>query len=292
MGSDQRTAAATALVLGVVALSAVDTVIVRILAPDLHPFVIVFFRSLFGLLWIAPWILRNRQCLSSHYAVMHVVRAGLKMLSLAAFFTAIALATLADVTAIAFTTPMFVTLGAWVFLNETPVLRRVLAVLLSFIGVFIILQPGQGEWATPLLFALAGAVLAAIIQLMLKSMSARDSSDTLVAWNLIATVPMAALPLYWFWSTPTAGQLLLLSLQGAIGVCNMTLMTRAMALAEASYLAPFDFLRLPVIALLGYLFFSEFPTSATVIGAAVIFLSSLLLTGWSARIGISRADRR
>lgn len=278
MANDQRVLAATGLMIGVTILSAADSVMVRILTEDLHPFVIVFFRSLFGLLFVSPWIFRDRITLASHYVFLHLIRAGLKMLSLAAFFTAIALATLADVTAIAFTTPVFVTLGAWLFLREQLVTRRILAVALSLTGVMIILQPGQGSWSTPLLFAVVGALLTAVIQLILKVMSAHDSTETLVAWNLIVTVPMAAIPLYWFWTAPDLANYALLALQGAIGAINMTLMTRAMSLAQASFLAPLDFLRLPAVAVLAYLFFGEIPTSATLTGAAVIFLSTILLT--------------
>ncbi|MBX2884342.1 MAG: DMT family transporter [Granulosicoccus sp.] len=283
MRQEQHLMAATGLMLVVTVLSAFDTVIVRLLTADLHPFVIVFFRSVFGLAFVLPWIVSQRGILSSHYRLLHVVRAGLKMLSLAAFFTAIALVPLADVTAIAFTTPIFLTLGAWMCLGEKLLPRRILAVVIGFCGVLFILQPSQSNWSTPLLFALAGAVLTAIIQLMLKVMSAHDSTQTLVAWNLVVTVPMAAIPLLWFWNAPSHEQILLLVLQGAIGACNMAAMTRAMALAQASYIAPLDFLRLPAVALLGYVFFAEIPGNATVIGAIVIFLSTLLLAEWSTK---------
>jgi len=277
MVHDQRVLMATGLMVVVALLSAFDSVLVRILTEDLHPFVIVFFRSLFGLLLIAPLIANDRMSLQSRYFFLHIVRAGLKMLSLVAFFTAIALAALADVTAIAFTTPIFVTVGAWLFLAEKPKPARIAAVLLGFIGAMLILQPGYSSWSSPLLFAVAGALLTAIIQLMLKAMSARDSTDTLVAWNLIASVPLAAIPLIWFWTTPTPQQFALLTLEGAIGVCNMACMTRAMSMAQASYLSPLEFMRLPVVAALGYLFFAEIPSNATLAGAIVIFLSTLML---------------
>lgn len=281
MANDNRIVVATILMMVGAMLSAVDSVFVRVLTTDLHPFVIVFFRSLFGLLMVAPFIVKNRMSLRSHYRLLHVVRAALKMLSLAAFFTAIAFATLADVSAIAFTTPLFVTVGAWLFLREAPVPRRIVAVLLGFVGAWIILQPSQGQWSTPLLFALAGALLTAIIQLLLKVMSAHDSTETLVAWNLIVSVPLAAIPLIWFWNSPSTAQFALLALEGAVGVLNMTCMTRALSLAQASYVAPLEFVRLPFVALLAYLFFAEIPTNSTLTGAIVIFLSTLLLANWA-----------
>ncbi len=258
-------------------LNAGDTIIVRVLTEDIHPFVIVFFRSLFGLLFVAPWIFKNRTILASNYRFLHLLRAALKLLTLVAFFIAISKAALVDVTTIAFTTPVFVTLGAWMFLGERLTVRRVTAVVFGFIGVFVILQPGQSDLSSALLYAVAGAILAAVIQLILKMMSSKDSTESLVAWNLILTVPIAAIPCYWFWTEPSWAQLSLLAVQGGVGAINMAIITRAMALADASFIAPIDFLRLPIIAVFAFFFFGEVLTLPTVVGAAIIFASTFFL---------------
>lgn len=283
MPADRSLTHAAILMCAAAVLAAADSIIVRLLTHDLHPFVIVFFRSLFGLLVVAPWILRRPAMLKTNYSILHLLRAGLKMLSFAAFFAAIAAAPLADVTAIAFTTPIFVTIGAWVFLQEKPVALRVAAICFSALGVLLILRPGQGPVSAALMPALLGALLAAVIQLMLKAMSARDSTDTLVAWNLILTVPLSALPLWWFWTRPDSGQFALLALQGIAGALTMTLITRAMALAPASYIAPIDFLRLPAVAVLAYLFFGELLATSTIAGTVIIFAATLLLARGAAR---------
>ncbi|MBD3625431.1 MAG: DMT family transporter [Rhodobacteraceae bacterium] len=276
--TDRAAIIGVCLMLLVAALSAVDAVLVRMVSPDVHPFMIGFTRSLFGLMVVLPLILKRPNVLQSQYSGLHVLRAALKLASLIAFFAAFAMAPLADVTAIAFTAPIFVTLGAWLFLSERPQKARVVAVIAGFAGVVIVLRPGQHEGIPPgLLFALLGALLTAVIQLILKPMSGRDSTDTLVAWNLIATVPIAALPALLVWTTPTPGQWGLLALQGAIGALNMGLVTRAFSLAEASLLVPFDFLRLPVVAMLAYLFFGELVPVQTYVGGVVIFAASLVM---------------
>lgn len=259
-------------------LNAGDTVLVRVLTENIHPFVIVFFRSLFGLLFISPWLIKNRSILASNYSILHLVRAGLKLMTLVAFFIAISSAALVDVTTISFAAPIFVTIGAWTFLGERVTAQCIVAVACGFVGVLVILQPGREAVSAALLFALGGAVLAAVIQLMLKRMSARDSTETLVAWNLILTVPLAAIPLYWFWTEPSWSELGLLALQGVIGALNMAIVTRAISLADASYIAPLDFLRLPMIGILAFMFFGETLTVGTLIGAVVIFASTLILT--------------
>ena len=127
-------------------------------------------------------------------------------------------------------------------------------------------------------WAVLGAILGATIQLMLKKMSSKDSSHTLIVWNLLCTVPLAFIPACFFWVTPSFGMFLLLSLQGLIGVLNMILMTKAMTISDVSYLAPYDFLRLPIISVLAFLFFDEIPEFSTLIGALIIFFSSFLIS--------------
>jgi drug/metabolite transporter (DMT)-like permease len=275
--ADRAALIGVGLMLLAAVVNSLDAVIVRVLAHHIHPFVIGFTRSLFGLLVVVPWILSRREILGTSYRLMHVARAALKLGALVAFFAAFAVAPLADVTAIAFAAPIFVTVGAWLFLGERVRKFRVVAVVIGFVGVIIVLRPGQSDVSPALALALLGASLTAVIHLMLKIMSAKDSMETLVAWNLILTVPLAIIPAVWFWTSPTLSQWVLLALQGALGAFNMAVVTRAFALAEASLIAPIDFLRLPVVAIMALFFFSELASVATWIGGAVIFVSTLMM---------------
>ncbi|MCH4562079.1 DMT family transporter [Halomonas sp. EGI 63088] len=282
---------AALLVAGAATLSAVDAVLVRLVSAEVHPFVIGFFRSVFGLLAFAPWIVTHRRLLATNHRALHAVRAVLKLLSLVAFYAAFAAASLADATAIMFTAPIFLTLGAALFLGERLGPGRIVGVLAGFAGALIVLRPDAGTVSPALLFALAGAALVAVAQLMLKSMSARDNTDTLVAWNLIVTAPLALVPAVFFWTTPSPAVLGLLVLQGVLGAINMAMMTRAFSLADASLVAPIDFLRLPAVALLGFVMFSEIPDTATWIGAAVIVGSALVVSNGERLVRIVRNNR-
>ncbi len=173
---------------------------------------------------------------------------------------------------------------AVVFLGESPRTARVVAVAVGFAGVLLVLRPGQHDGIPiGLALALLGALLTALIQLILKPMSGRDSTETLVAWNLIATVPLAAIPAYLFWTSLSPAQWGLLALQGVLGAVNMGLVTRAFSLADASLIVPIDFLRLPFVAALAFLVFGQTVPVTTWIGGAVIFGATLLMAG-SARI--------
>lgn len=281
-GAEKQALIGVSLMIVTATLGAVDAVIVRHVSPDVHPFIIGFTRALFGLLVVLPWIFARPAVLISHYRFRHLLRAVLKLASLIAYFVAFASAPLAAVTAIAFTAPIFVTIGAWAFLAELPRTMRVAGVVLGFGGVLLVLRPAEGGVPTRLIFALIGALLTAIIQLILKPMSAKDSTETLVSWNLILTVPIAAIPAAFVWQTPTASEWAYLALQGVLGAVAMGCTTRAFALADASLLAPIDFLRLPFVAALAFVIFGQTVPLTTWVGGAVIFAATLL-TARSAR---------
>ena len=259
-------------------LGAVDGVIVRVLTNNLHPFVIVFFRCLFGLVFVIPLFFNDKNIFKSNFFYLHFVRAFLKICSLVLLFLAIKSSILSDVITITFVIPIFIILGSVLFLNEQPTSNHIFLSFLGLVGVLIILKPGQGVFASPLMYAVFAAILSAIIQLILKFMSNKDSTNTLVAWNLVCIVPISFLPAYIFWSNPTMDMYFLLILQGLIGLINMAIMTKAFQLVDASYIAPYDFLRLPFISLLSFLYFTETPELTTFIGGIIIFSSSFFMT--------------
>src|SRR5688572_16340384 len=168
---DKTSAVAIALVVVVAAFNAVDTLLVRVISTEMSAFSIGFFRAAFGLLFVAPWVLRRGgNVFKTRYGWLHVARAALKVLALASFFYAISRANLAQVTAIAFTTPVFVIIGAVFILRETLGRIRLLSVAMGFVGVLLIVRPVSGQFDPYLFFALAGAVATAAIQLVLKVM--------------------------------------------------------------------------------------------------------------------------
>ena len=268
---------ATTLAVIVAILGAIDGVIVRILSDDLHPFVIVFFRCLFGLILVIPLFLKDKKIFQSNFFFLHFFRAFLKICSLVAFFIAIKYAILSDVIAISFITPIFIILGSVLFLREKPTFYHIMLSFVGFAGVLIILKPGQGMIESPLMWAILAAILSAIIQLILKYMSNEDSTNTLVAWNLVCIVPISFVPAYYFWTNPTLEMYFLLSIQGLIGLLNMLFMTRVFHMVDISYVAPYDFLRLPFVTILAFLIFSEIPELSTFIGAIIIFSSNFLI---------------
>lgn len=276
-GSPKGAKMAVIFAVGAAILAATDAVIVRALNGAVHPFVIGFFRAFFGAVILLPWVvLRPSVLRSSHSLHQHAVRAGFKLLAMVAFFAAFSWGALADVTAIAFTSPIFVLLGAALTLGERPGPVMIGAVVLGLVGAMLIVGPSGAGFSLAILLALVGAVLQSAIQLILKSMSKGDSTSTLVVWNLLLTVPIALLFALPFWATPGAKELSLLALQGLVGTACMGMMTHAFSLAPATIIAPVDFLRLPLVALGGFALFGEYIALTTLCGGGLIGFAALV----------------
>lgn len=176
----------------VAACNATDTAIIRIVARDLHPLEIGFFRNLFSLLLILPWLYRvGPDVFRTTRMGIHLARAALKLAAMVALIYAISIMPLADVTAIAFTTPLFVAIGAVLLLGESMRFRRWGAIALGFAGVLLVLRPGTGVFDPRMLAAVASAIGFAGIALLLKFLAGREPPATIIGLNLIITVPLA-----------------------------------------------------------------------------------------------------
>ena len=267
-----------ALMFIVAMFMSIDAMIIRVLAGEIHPFFIVFTRAVFGLLILLPWLIQKPAILKTSGHKLHILRASIKLVGLSALFFALANASLSAVTTISFAAPFFVMLGAWVFFSEKLHPSRIIALLIGFSGVVVVLQPGHNDINIALVLAVFSALAIATIQLILKYQGQKENADTIVAWNLIVTVPLALIPAMWAWNNPTAFQWFLLALQGANGALAQFLGARAFQLSDASLIAPIDFVRLPMVGFGAFLLFQEVPSLSTWYGAIIIFIAFLVLT--------------
>lgn len=116
---------------------------IRHMTGELHPFVVAFFRTVFALVVLAPWVLRmGSRAWKSAGPRVHLFRGAINTVSMLCNFMALSITPLAQVTALSFTAPLFATLGAILFLGEKVRLRRWLAIGTGFVGTLVILRPG------------------------------------------------------------------------------------------------------------------------------------------------------
>lgn len=257
-------------------LTAVDAAIVKVVAVEVHPLEIYFFRCLVALTGMVPFVMRGNIKLETAHLPVHIVRAVLKLIGVVTLMFAITMLPLATVTSIGFVTPLFVAIGATLLFGEKVRMKRLICLLLGFGGVLIVIRPNEGLAEAGVLVALAAALFAAIAMLLMRYSSAREPATTIVVLNLMISIPIAfvaALP-FWTWPSPTL--LGLLVLQGALAALCQLAFVGAHALAEANTLMPLDFLRLPAALVIAYFVFNEQVDLWTIIGAATIFFAGAL----------------
>lgn len=257
---------------------ATQNALIRVTSEDIHTFEIVFFRNLFGLAAMLPLLVRSGP---SMLRVGHpgglLLMSIFHLVGMVCYFLAIAYLPLADVIALSFSKPLFVTLGAALLLAEVVKGRRWSAVLVGFLGVLIVLRPGADVISPYALVVLVGTIMGAATSLMIKRLTGVESVSAIVLYQaLFATV--LSLPLCLLhWRMPDMTEWALLITIGALGTLSWLSATRALALIDASAMAPFEFLRLPFAALIAYLMFAEIPELTTWLGGAVIFAAAIYI---------------
>lgn len=253
-------------------------VVLRLLTATLPPLELQFLRYAFGLLWLLPLLRWNS--LKPNALAGQLWRGAVHTAGLACWFVALPNIPFADLTAIGFTGPIFIMLGAALFLGERMVWQRWVAAGLGFVGVLVVVAPNLGGTggAYYLWMALATPLFSASF-LITKALTKRDSPEVIVAWQSI-TVALFTLPAaLWVWVWPSPWEWALAALAGAMGTFGYIMLTNAYKIADISAAQGVRFLDLVWAALLGWLVFAEVPTGFTIAGALVIFAA----TTWIAR---------
>lgn len=243
---------------------------------------IAFFRNLFGLLALLPVLawpaLRSgdgpahlRKVLQTTQLRRYFVRCLIGFISMFFGFWSIANLPLSQAIALAYSSPIFVTIAAVLMLGERVRLRRWLAVTAGFVGVLVIVRPWSHAFSLGSLVAVAAALITAVVAIQIKQLSREDGSDTIVLWTYLFWVPMSLLPALWVWHAPRGMAWLWLVMSGVMGTVGQLLWTRALKLGEVSALTPISFVQLIIVTIAGWLWFGESIDRWTLAGAAIIF---------------------
>lgn len=253
--------------------------LVAMVSQDLPPVEVAFFRNLFGFVVLVPALLRSRlAAFRTTRLHLHAVRGGINSISMMMFFTALAITPLAEATALSYTAPLFMTIGAVFVLGETLHVRRIAALVIGFVGAIIVLRPGFTEIGLGPVLVLASAVLWSISMIDIKILSRTDSPLTIATYMLVFVTPITFVASLFVWEWPTLPQLGLLFLLGAFGSAGHLLFAGAFKRADTTLLMPLDFTKMVWAALAGYLLFSQVPDLWTWIGGTVIFGSATYIS--------------
>ena len=244
----------------------------RQLLLHLGTFEILFFRTAVALLIVLAVALRTGVAtLKTRRIGLHAWRNGVHLGGQASWVYAIGALPLATVFAIEFTAPIWTAVLAVLFLGEHMNRGRAVMLALGLAGVLVILRPGLGVFQPAALVMLAGSLFFAIQFIGTKKLSATESPIAVLFWMSVIQTPVclaAALP---GWQMPLAVDLPWILLIGAGSFTAHYCITRAMKLADAMVIVPVDYFRLPLIAVVGALFYAEPFDPMVFLGAAMIF---------------------
>lgn len=237
-----------------------------------------FLRYALGLVFLLPMLRAFRAPFSKRGLTLFGLRGAVHTLGVALWFYAMTKLPLAEVTAMNYLSPVYVTIGAALFLGETLALRRILAVGAALCGALIILRPGFREISPGHIAMLGTALFFAASYLIAKRMTA-EASPAVVVGMLSITVTIGLAPFAWaVWITPTLMQVGWLFLVACFATAGHFTMTMAFRAAPVTVTQPVTFLQLVWAVLLGALVFDEPVDGWVVLGGAVIMASVSFIT--------------
>ncbi len=264
---------------------------VRHVSSDLHPMVIGFFRTVFGLLAFAPFLLRSGlEPLRTRRIGLHAVRGTLNVIGMLSYYMALSLAPLAKVTALGFSAPLFATVLALVVLGETIRKRRVTALIVGYLGALVILRPGFVALDTGSLFALASAAAWGLGMIVIKVLSRSESSLTITIYMTLVAMPLALAAAVTVWQTPTLTQMAWLAAIGTLASLANLSVAQAFKEADLTAILPFDFTKLIWASAIGYLVFAEEPSPWTWVGGTIIFSAATYIAFRERQTRAARPD--
>ena len=250
------------------------TAIVKHVGTDLPPAQSAFLRYVTGLVFVIPLIrLIKKANLSRNELTLFAWRGLAHSIGVILWFYAMAILPMAEVTAMGYLSPIYVTIGAALFLGERIAALRILAIFAAILGVLIILRPGFREISFGHISMLLNGILFALSYLIAKVMA--DKVEPLVVVGMLSifvTIGLAPWA-FWVWVTPTLSQLgwtFLLAIFATAGHYTMTLALRA---APISVTQPITFLQLVWSVLMGVMVFNEGFDKWVIIGALIIVFS-------------------
>ncbi len=233
---------------------------------------LVFIRSLVGVVMIAPLLAHSGLgALRTTQLGLHAVRTVLAFVAMATLYYALARTPMADATALTFLIPLLTVIAAAFVLREKVDAGRWLATLIGFGGALIIIRPGFADFSPLILLVLVSSVFYAGSWSTIKILTRTDPAILIVFYMNVMMVPLTAIPTGFLWVAPRPRDLLPLGVMAISGWAAHFCQARSFGQADVSSVLPFDFLRLPIAAVMGWYLFGESSDPWIWVGALIIF---------------------
>ena len=249
---------------------------------------VLFLRSLFGIVFLGASTLftGERISLKVDRPWLLATRTAINILCWVLFFYGLKYLPLATAVALFFSFPLFLTILSVPMLGETVGIRRILAIMVGFIGVLLITNPASGL-SIPALLMLGAAFGWAIAASLTRILGEKENTTTLLFYTLLGFIIILLIPQYWVWGALELDDYLLVTGVAFFGVIAQFAVTKAYTIASPSLIAPFEYTALIWSALLGYLLWNDIPDAYAISGAVLILGSGIYIIH---RETLKRAD--
>ena len=240
---------------------------------------VMFFRGFFGI--IPTFFLIPRERIKTFYKTKrpkeHFFRCIMGLMALVAIFIALRKLPLAIVVSLSFSAPLFITILSIFLLSEKVGIYRWLAVLIGFVGVIIITEPGIEEMNYLYLLPIIFCVGMSFVTITIRKLSSTEPIWLISIFFSIMILIASLMTIPFGWVMPNFHDFILLSMVGIMGGSANLFLTQSYKLSEVSLVAPLKYLSLIFAIIFGYLIWNEVPTTKTLIGASLVVSASLII---------------
>ena len=265
------------------------TWIVRSVADDINPLQAGFMRYAFGTLLLLPMAFKFKATdLAPRLVGGHIIRSIVHAISVLLWFYAVTKISLADLTALSFTSPVFITIGAFLFLEETFSYRRLGGIVTAFIGAVIILRPGVEAISLGAIAILISAPFQAASTLIGKHLAPRTSTYAMVFYLSLFVTLTSLIPTLFVWNMPSLNTCALTFGAAVMATCAHFCWTKSFQIADLSFTQPGMYFTLIWAVAIGFFIYDERPDVWSGAGAAIIIAATAYIAARERRASMMK----
>jgi drug/metabolite transporter (DMT)-like permease len=251
----------------------------KLLSSDINGLVLLFMRCFFGFLWCLPFIIKEgKENLHTQRLLLHTLRVIFACATIFATYYTYRHIPMATAASIGFSSILMTTMLAMLILRENVSSKKWVLIIIGYVGVLIVAKPTAFSISTDIFIAVLSSLMGSCFVICTKLLSSTESTFKLVFYNNTASFFLATLIVFWAWETPSLKDLLLLIFMSLAAVFSQFCYVKALKLGKLSFLAPFGYTRLICASCVGFLLFDEVPHVHTYCGAALIIITTYILT--------------
>lgn len=249
----------------------------RELTVEMSVFQALFFRSIICVVILMPIAMRDRfQSVRTARFRIHLARNVVHYSGQLGWVYGISVLPLAAVFSIEFTVPIWTAIMAALFLGEPFTRWRMIAIVMGFVGILIIVRPGSSMVDVGAFSVLGAAICYAATFVFTRHMATTESPLSIIFWMNMVQLPLGVVPSIALWVTPSSDAYPWIVVIGIAGLASHWCVAHAMRHADAAVVAPMDFIRLPLIAFIGFVIYAEPWNPFVLIGGVLIFSGNMV----------------